>query len=83
VGISASLGLSKGDAPLQRSFSFETPISSFAYPHSFRTLRTVNTFADNFYACAIEHNFRNIPLLLAGVTSVNADVLLRVTTGIM
>ncbi len=81
LGVSASLGLSNGSAPIQRVFSFETPISNIAFPNSFRTMKNFEFLGDNYYACSIEHNFRNIPLLLLGISFINADLILKISTG--
>lgn len=80
LGISTSIGKSFGVIPLQRTFALESPLSRYAFPGSFRTVRNSEFSGDNFYALSVEHNFRNIPFILIGIPSINLDLITRAAT---
>lgn len=81
--ISLSLGGSLGSVPMQRTFALESPLSRFVSASSFRTVKNGEFSGDNFYALLVEHNFRNILFILAGLPSINLDVIIRAATSEM
>ena len=74
-------GYSYGSLPLQRSFSFEAPLSGIIHPSVFRGVSIDQFSGDNFYSISIEHNFRNIPFIIAGIPSLTMDIILRAALG--
>lgn len=81
LSISSSVGFSTGLPPFQRIFAFETPVLSIASPNSYRTILHTEFTGDNFYTFSVEHNFRNIPFLIIGLSSFNFDIIFRASTG--
>ena len=81
IGIAASAGYSDGEIPLQRSFALQSAVMNIAAAHSFRTVSAHEFSGDNFYAAAVEYNFRNIPLLYLDITDWSIDIILRAAAG--
>jgi len=81
LGISISIGSSLGPVSLQRTFSLECPLSRYAFEGTFRTVNNTEFSGDNFYAVAVEHNFRNIPFIILGISQINFDIVIRAATG--
>ncbi|NUN70534.1 MAG: hypothetical protein HUU02_12560, partial [Bacteroidetes bacterium] len=81
VGIAVSAGASGGHVPIQKTFSFETPLSKIVTPSTLRTVRRNEFTGDHYILLSLEPNFRNIPFLKLGLAHLPYDLLFRVSYG--
>jgi len=78
LGIMLTAGYATGNLPPQKIFGIEAPLSGYAYPPSFRTLKPGDFTGNRLLAIGIEHNFRSIPFVLLGLSSIPLDIITRV-----
>ncbi len=81
LGISAAAGISQGAPPFQKIFALGSPQAKIVFANTFRTVALNEFMGQNYYAVSAEHNFRNIPFILAGIPSLNADLIVRAAIG--
>jgi hypothetical protein len=62
-----SAGYSQKNLPLQKLFTVDTRLSSYAPPGVLRTAGPKQFVGDNFILINLEHNFRSIPFLALGI----------------